>query len=305
MATLGEVAKMGALASVGFIGHKALTKLFCDNILDRFLGSAGTVTPPAAPAVSGLEMLQPYRNVIGGAVVGAAAVWVADKAIKDTRTKMFITAGIATSFVHATAVAILSKFMPQVTGYLAGHDGTAASISAMYGLGAGASLQPHYAPISATGEYFAQNGIGEYFAQNGFGNGLGSYGANPDLMQAAAGYGIVENTNSDHVNPGDDLDRQLSIAEAAAGVGALPAYEAAAGMGKVQPFEASAGIGEYFAQNGFGAVSTVPPTADTWIPGSVDGQIWAGTRSISQGQSANELNSAGILETSGNNGVFG
>jgi hypothetical protein len=310
MATAKEVLKIGALTTAGFLAHKAVTKLFTDNVLDRILGSSGVVTPPAPAATSGLEALQPYRTVLGGAVVAALGVYAANKLVKDVQTKMFVTAGIATSFVHSLAVTILAKMAPGASGYLSGHDATAVNISAMYGLGAGASLQPQYASIRGMGEYFAQNGLGEYFAQNGLGeyfaqnglgeyfaqNGLGAYTGNPDLMQAAAGYGTVDNPNSNIIDPGSDLDHQLSIAEAAAGVGAVQPFEAAAGFGALQPFEAAAG---------FGAVSSVSPTADTWIPGTSNPQLWAGTVGISEGQARNEMNSAGILETAGNAGVFG
>ena len=319
MATAMAVMKIGAVTTLGFLGHKLATKLFTDNVIDKIFGSSGAVTPPAPAATHGLEALQPYRTIIGGAAMAAAGIWATNRFVKDVRVKMFITTGIATSLMHSVAVSLLAKFVPSYTGYLSGHDATAVNLAAMYGVGGGASIMPEYHPIgeyfaqNGLGEYFAQNGLGEYFAQNGLGeyfaqNGLGAYTGNPDLMQAAAGYGAVDNPNSNIIDPGSDLDRQLSIAEAAAGVGAVAPYEAAAGFGRVQPFEAAAGFGRvqpFEAAAGFGAVVTVPPTADTWIPGTSDGELWAGTVAIQQGQSANELNSAGILETSGNQGVFG
>jgi hypothetical protein len=309
MATAKEVLKIGALTTVGFLGHKAATKFFTDQILDRIIGSSGVVTPPAPAATSGLEGLQPYRSVIGGAVMAALGVYAVNRMVKDVQTKMFVTAGIATSFVHSLAVTVLNRVAPASAGYLSGNDASAVNMAAMYGLGAGASIMPEYTPINGLGEYFAQNGLGEYFAQNGLGeyfaqNGLGAYTGNPDLMQAAAGYGTVDNPNSNIIDPGGDLDQQLSIAEAAAGVGAVAPYEAAAGFGRVQPFEAAAGFGAAPALPGR-RVSVVPPTADTWIPGTSDGALWAGTVAISKGQSADEMMSAGILETAGNQGVFG
>ena len=303
MATAMAVMKIGTVTTLGFLGHKLATKLFTDNVVDKIFGSSGVVTPPAPAATSGLEALQPYRTIIGGAAMAALGIWATNRFVKDVRVKMFVTTGIATSLMHSVAVSLLAKFTPQYTGYLSGHDATAVNLAAMYGLGGGASIMPEYHPIGF-GEYFAQNGLGEYFAQNG----LGAYTGNPDLMQAAAGYGALDNPNSNIIDPGSDLDRQLSIAEAAAGVGAVAPYEAAAGFGRVQPFEAAAGFGRvqpFEAAAGFGSVVTVPPTADTWIPGTSDGELWAGTVAIQQGQSANELNSAGILETGGNQGVFG
>jgi hypothetical protein len=323
LATAKAVLKIGALTTAGFIAHKAVTKVFTDQVLDRLFGTGAPALPaapaaaPAAPAISGLEAFRPYKSVIGGAVMAALGVYAVNRYVKDAQTKMFVTAGIATSLVHSVAVMALTKVAPQYAGYLAGDDATSVRIASLYGLGAGASIMPEYHQIgeyfaqNGLGEYFAQNGLGEYFAQNGLGeyfaqNGLGAYTGNPDLMQAAAGYGTVDNPNSNIVDPGGDLDRQLSIAEAAAGVGAVQPFEAAAGFGAFQ--EAAAGFGRvqpFEAAAGMGSVSVVPPTADTWIPGASNGQLWAGTMAVSHGQSHNEMNSAGILETSGNQGVFG
>lgn len=294
----------GAIATAGFMAHKVVTKVFCDQVCDRLFGSAAKATPPAT---SGLEMLQPYRAVIGGAVTGAIGIGVTHAVVKDARTKMFLTAGIATSFLQTLAVTLLNKFAPAQAAYLAGaDDGTAARLSAMYGLGAGASIMPQYAPI---GEYFqGTNGLGEFFTQGM--QGLG-YTGNPDLYQAAAGVGAMD-AQSNHIDPSSNLDRELTIAEAAAGVGSV--YQAAAGMGALKPFEASAGTGEYFAQNGVGEffsqmqglgnVQSVQ-AADTWIPGTSAGQLWAGVRPVSDPQSAHEMVSAGILQSGGNQGVFG
>jgi len=289
----------GAIATAGFAAHKVLTKVFCDQVCDRLFGSAAKATPPAT---SGLEMLQPYRSLIGGAVTGAIGIAVTQSVVKDQKTKMFLTAGIATSFLQQLAVTVLNKVAPQHVAYLAGtEDATAARLSAMYGLGGGASIMPNYTSIGG--------GMGEYFSQSM--QGLG-YSGNPDLYQAAAGVGAME-AQTNHIDPSSNLDHELTIAEAAAGVGSV--YQAAAGMGRgPQPFEASAGmgefftaqsgVGEYFAQSGLGAIATLP-TADTWIPGTTKGALWAGVRPVNDPQSENQMVSAGVLQSGGNQGVFG
>jgi hypothetical protein len=153
------------------------------------------------------------------------------------------------------------------------------------------------------GEYFSESvsGLGEFFAESV--NGLGNYGGNPDLYQAAAGYGAVAFDNANHVDPSSNLDRELSLAEAAAGVGQV-AYQAAAGVG--QAYQAAAGIGEYFSEavSGLGAIATLPK-ANTWIPGMADGKIWAGVRPVDEGQSQNAMVPAGVLQSGGGQGVFG
>lgn len=313
MAPVLFVLKTGGIALAGFAGHKTLSNLFTSQILNRIFGSPAQIvaTPAAtavvAPATSGLGGLSidpQYQRLAGSFVVAVGGIYATAKLVKDPTARNTLMTGMALSFMHTLGSALLTKFAPQYAGILAGpEDGTAARLSAMYGmrgLGAGTSIQPHYAPINGMGEYFqGTNGLGEYFqGTNGLGeyfdsgmNGLGSlpafeaaagYGANPDLMEAAAGMGS-QSAPTNHVDPHGDLDRELTIAEAAAGVGAVQSYEASAG---------------------FGNISSLPSTS-TWVPGTSNGQLWAGTRSISSPQSATEMVPAGILQTDGGQGVFG
>ena len=307
METLRAAFANGALITAVFVAHKALTKVVCKIVCDRLFGAPGTATEPAeAPATDGLEALQPYRNTIAGAFTAALGIGLTNMFVRDVRVKMMITGGMATSFLHTVLVTVLDRVSPEAAAALSGsEDAEAARLSAMYGLGAGTSILPHYDPI---GEYFTEqvSGLGEYFTENV--SGLGQYTNNPDLYQAAAGYGAVNDANSNHIDPSSDLDRELSIAEAAAGVG--QAYQAAAGMGQaVEPFEAQAGgggVGEYFTEqvSGLGGIARVP-TADTWVPGTSDGQLWAGVRAVEQPQSSHAMTRAGILTSGGNQGVFG
>lgn len=309
------VAKTGAVITLGFAGHKALQKLLSDMVFSRIFGApAAPPTPeqpngaPAQAGIGALEFLSPYRGLISGALTVAAGVLLTNKLVKRQETRMLITGGMAASFLHTVLVTLLDRVAPAAAGYLSGYsDGTAARLSAMYGLGAGTSIQPHYSPIGeyfteggAMGEYFTEGmgHLGEYFTEGGAMGAVGNYGSNPDLYQAAAGFGAMDYSNGNHVDPSSDLDRELTIAEAAAGVGALPApraFQAAAGMGAVQPYEASAGIG---------AIARVP-TADTWVPGTTDPQLWAGVRGVTRPQAASEMTPAGVLQTDGGQGVFG
>lgn len=312
------VLKTGSIALGGLVAHKLITNLVTQQVFNRIFGApaavvavspttTATVTPPTN-GLGGLSLDPQYQKLGASFLVAGLGVFASAKLIKDAGTRNTVMTGIAVSFAHTLLTAALAKFAPQYSDMLSGDaDGTAARLSAMYGLGAGTSLQPRYASIGRPmGEYFsATNGLGEYFsATNGLGEyfsssvsglglpsyeaaaGMGAYGSNPDLMEAAAGMGARDAMNTNHVDPHGDLDRELTIAEAAAGVGALPAYEAAAGF------------------RGMGDVSTVQST-DTWIPGTSDGQLWAGTRGISNPQSSTEMVPAGILQTDGGQGVFG
>lgn len=292
----GGVLKVGAVLFAGFAAHRLLTNLFDRQVLSRLLPA------PAPATVSGFG-LQENKGILASVLIGAVGAFAASKVIKNQETKKLVIGGMVASALHGIVMSVLRSVAPTGADMLAGpEDGTAARLSAMYGLGAGASIMPRYAPINGMGEYFREpmNGLGEYFREpmNGIGeyisatNGLGTYEQNGDLFQAAAGMGSHD-YNGNHIDPSGDLDRQLTIAEAAAGVGAVAPFEAAAGL--MGPIQAAAG---------FGAIDTVP-SGDTWIPGTTDGQLWAGARAITQGQSATEMTPAGVLQTDGGQGIFG
>jgi len=276
-----------------------LTNVFANQVLARLLPA------PAAPAATSGFDLSGQSGLIASLIVGAGGSFLASKVIKNPETKKMVIGGIVVSTIQGVVMSLLRAFMPSAANALSGpEDGRAARLSAMYGLGAGASIMPRYGVINGLGEYFREpmNGLGEYFREpvNGLGeyinatNGLGTYEPNSDLYQAAAGFGSHD-YQGNHIDPSGDLDRQLTIAEAAAGVGAVSPFEAAAGIG---PMQAAAGM------RGFGDIATTP-SGDTWIPGSVEPQLWAGARAISNGQSATEMTTAGILQAEGGQGIFG
>lgn len=296
--------KSGVLITAGLVGHKLLTGLVRDMI---FKPAVETVEESSSSetVTAGLGQVKTWSSVIVGAGVAVAGILAANKLIKTAETRRLVQGGIAASFIHTLIVNLLDMWgQPEAAGVMSGlDDGTAARISAMYGLGRGTSIQPEYAPIGeyfnsgvqGMGEYFAAAGLGEYF--NSGVQGLGAvkpyeasagvganYGMNPDLYQAAAGLGNEMQHQGNHIDPSSDLDRELTIAEAAAGVGAS-VYQAAAGFGATP-------------------VRTVPRSS-TWIPGMSDAPIWAGVRAIDDPQSRNELLTAGVLQTDGGQGVFG
>jgi len=302
----GDFIKMSGIILLGFGVHRLLT-----NLLDRQL-LARMMPAPAAPVATSGFNLSSQTGLISSLLVGAGGSFAASKLIKNQETKKLVIGGMIASTLQGVIMSLLRQFAPSGADMLSGpEDATAARLSAMYGLGAGASIQPRYAPIGqyfrqpvrGIGEYFREpmSGLGEYFTEpmSGLGeyiaatNGLGTYENNSDLYQAAAGFGNHD-YNGNHIDPSGDLDRQLTIAEAAAGVGRIPSFEASAGMG-AGPMQAAAG---------FGAIDTVP-SADTWIPGTTDPELWAGVRAVTEPQAATEMTPAGILQTDGGQGIFG
>lgn len=305
-----------ALVAVGgWVAGRALANTV--SMVVAKLGAAAPAAAPASPAVQGLgNVALNYAGVIGSLVAAGVQIPLTMKFVEDPATRQALVTGAVVSLFHGLVKGLLPK---SFSDFLSGDD-TAAKLSAMYGvrgLGQGTSIMPHYQPITGYGEYLAaQNGMGmgeyfstpmgEYFStpMQGMGEyfesgvqGLGNYTQNPELYQAAAGYGEVMTGNTNHIDPGSNLDRELSIAEAAAGIGT--AYEAAAGYrgyGALPPYEAQAGLG--------GGIETVP-TASTWIPGTTNGQLWAGVRAVDRSQEETAETPAGVLSTPGGSGILG
>lgn len=288
------------------------------NIVSRALARLGAEAPPPEAATpenavtAGLgQLANGYSGAIGGVVAAGIGVPIIMKFVDDPNTKQALIGGVVISAAQMVAVSLLKGVAPGLTDFLSGDD-TAAKLSAMYGyrgLGQGTSIMPRYAAINGMGEYFAPsnavNPMGEYFATPMAGGqlgeyfesgvmGLGNYTPNQEAYQAAAGYGDVQTHNTNHVDPGSNLDHELTLAEAAAGIG--------------QPYQAAAGIPWYEAQAGMrglgDGISTVP-TSSTWIPGSSYPELWSGVRSVSEPQQQTAETPAGILSTPGGSGILG
>lgn len=319
--------KVGGTITAGFVGHKAISHILNTIVFDRLLTpmlasqaaesaaeETAVVAPAAAPAAAAQaaegvgEIATVVRSTVGGGIAAIAGVMLANALIGDQETKQLVAGGVVASFVHGLLVTALEGLVPDVVPMLSG-DGTAARLSAMYGVGA--SIDPRYTPISGYGEYLAErDGVGEYF-ESGI-SGLGNYGANPDIYEAAAGYGSIYEAAAglgNHIDPSSNLDHELTMAEAAAGVGQLympptVTSDQAPALAPYSPiYEAQAGIGEYFESgiSGFGDVAALP-SADTSVPG---GQLWAGARAVTRDQGSTALTPAGILETPGGAGILG
>lgn len=308
--------KTGGFIAAGVISHKFFAG-FLKNLLVAKTASveANAVvdaqTDGTAPA-AGLGLLPasmvPYAGIISGGIAAAAGVYLVSKTVKDSQTRQLVAGGMVASFLHTIIVDLLKKSAPgfaqQVSG-LGASDANAVRLSAMYGMGGPTSIEPMYSQIHGMGEYFSSgvNGLGEYFSSgvNGLGSpdyaaagmgeyfssgvsGLGEYGSNPDIMQAAAGYGALDmGSNSNHLDPSSNLDQALSIAEAAAGVGSMGPMQAAAGLGNVGTVRSS----------------------QTWIPGESNAQIWAGVRPVERSQGQTMMIPAGTLQSGGGQGIFG
>lgn len=315
MEALSGAFTTGLVITGGFLTHKLLTKGLCWLIDQVFPPPSPVVTmdEPEPEATDGIaEAIAPYKDLLCGIVVAGVGIAGTNMILKEAKynqTKLLICGGMATSLLHTVIVTALDQFAPAAATYLSGYDSdsTAARLSAMMGTGA-VTIQPMYDPISGLGAsqspFEAAAGMGEYF-ESGV-EGLGNYVNNPDVYQAAAGMGAGPEYQGNHIDPTSDLDSQLSVAEAAAGVGQTPSmYQAAAGMGEymLNPAAPMSGLGEYLTATGDGVQAL--PTTSTWIPGESDPQLWAGVKSVDRAQGATAMDPGGILSTAGGAGILG
>ena len=320
MSKLRTTMASAVFITTGFMGHKALTYGLCDKLLKPMLQKAngnGAAAPAPTSGLGGGDALEKALPILCGGVTAVAGLWAVNKFAPAKRAGE-LGAGMLASWLHTTLVTVLDMAAPAqaatVMPYIAGYNtaSTAAAIGRYrrrrgvrgvgdYFSGTGAvdpnraSILPHYAPTgrpggmqqavaqAGTGEYFAASGMGEYFATGV--QGIGQYEpAGPLVTQAAAGLG-QEIQNG--IMP-DQADAALTLAEAAAGTGG------------------TRGVGEFFsARPGAGGEweKYRVPTSSTWVPGTSDPELWAGTKSASDSVGQSKI-PAGILESASGNGIF-
>lgn len=187
--------KIGALAGVGFMGHRALTKIVSGKLLSQ------------VPQLS-TGTLAPYKDVISGLLVAAAGMFAVDKFAKKQAAE--VNAGIFVSLVQSVVVTVLTQLnQPAVAAALSGYPD--AEGRAYRGFG-------EYVPVSGFGDLPARSRYGgRMLAQAAAG-----YGAVPMLTQAAAGYGAVPQLTQAAAGVGEYV---------AQGVEGIGDYEMVAGMG--------------------------------------------------------------------------
>lgn len=226
---LKQLLKVGAKMALGFMGHRALTYVVSEQLLAKVeIFSTGS--------------LSEYRGIIGGAIAAVGGVALVSKFAPAHAAQ--IGAGIMTSLVHATIVAVLKKIgQPNVAGYLAAYpdaEGHAYHSMAGYGGYGAYELVPG---MSGMGEYDYYNqysglgqltqaaaGTGEYFMPGL--QGIGEY-------EAVEGYGALgqQPYTDEGIHPNlNAAEHALTVAEAAAGVGDLPLQST------VDPYQVAAPI---------------------------------------------------------------
>lgn len=292
MASLKQLGVTAAFAVTGFVAHKVLTRL-------GIIGLNKALTPAPTAGIGAGDWkatVAKWSPILVGGVVAAVGVAAVSKLAPKRRNEL--GAGMIVSFFHTSILTVLgmvdSPDVQKAAQWIAGYDssGTAASIGryrrAVAGLGDArqVSTLPMYAPTGrrggiqqavagrGTGEYFQTSGLGEYFASGV--QGIGAYElAGPLVTQAAAGLG---QRIDDGIRPDANLDAVLTLAEAMAG----------------------GSMGEYYSAEPDGSPYSLPED-DQWVPNN---PLWAGTKSAADSPETSEI-PAGILETSGGNGIFG
>lgn len=301
----------GLWVTGGFVTHKVITNLICDPIFDLFKPKNGN----GAEATSGMEMtLDTWKKPLCGLGVLLVGLPVTNMVAKKRSVE--IGAGMMASWIHSIVVAAVgmsgnAKAIQAVgelptrydwTGRKWPYTGSRAAALGRRRRGMGASHQtsimPRYTPIkpkafgayqaaagqyqqaaagqyqqAAAGEYFTPAATGEYFAPANT-QGVGQYEGAGQLSMPRD-----NSTITDGIRPDSNLDREMDIMEAAAGL--------------------RGGVGAYTQYGGGGQAENVP-TQSQWIP---NGPAWAGELQVDATQQTSEL-SAGILNKPGGNGVL-
>lgn len=287
MANLKNAFKTGLVVGAGFLTHRVVTNLVADKLL--------------AETFAGNQHLNTWRKPIIGLGVMAVGIPLAGMVAKKRAIE--IGAGMVASWLQSSIVAAFAMAeQPEAVNALSDY-----SNSRVYQLrgnsrrrfrrnhGHQTSIMPRYQPVSGyqqaaagyqqaaagyqqaaagMGEYFAA-ATGEYFAPPSL-QGVGAYEAAGTLaMQATAG---TRQHIDDGIRPDSDLDHQMDMMEASAGL---------------------RGLGEFYEANRNNVEQRVGQQSQ-WVP---NGAIWAGESRIDASQMTSEL-SAGILMRQGGNGVL-
>jgi len=194
-----QVLKIGGVVVVGYVAHRALSRVVSDSLLSK-VSSLQSGTGAA------------YRDVIAGALVAAVGVPVAAK-VAPGDAKM-LGAGMAASLLQNAIVTVLSQM---------GQD----NVAAYLGDYTNAEGSPQYSGYGSYYEFTPGQVFGEYYSTPG----MSGFGAVPQLYQAAAGQfpgpGIA------HLQQEAAGFGQPALMQAAAGAGEY-IVQGAAGIGEYE-----------------------------------------------------------------------
>lgn len=256
---LMNVLRTGGIATVGYVFHRAVSKI----IEEKLLGG----------------MTMKYKNLLASAGVGAIGVALASRyAPGDSK---MLGAGMAVGFIQSVLQTVLTAAgQEDLVGYL-GNYANAPGNPQYSGMGAYYEFYPHQvysnvAPDAAS--------LGEYYSTPQ--PGLSGFGADPplNLYQAAAGMGGPEQLPNLH--------------QAAAGMGQLEVTQAAAGLGAPPMLtQAAAGAGEYIVTGaeGIGEYEAVTPqyTRAVAIDEGIQPDLTSAEYALSVAEAASGIGSSG------------
>lgn len=302
MSDLTAVLKTGLVVGAGFLVHRLVTNLLVDYVVEPQVVSKIT-DANTKKYVKAAEKTLVGLLVLGGGVLASSAL---------PKLRMELGAGMVASIVQqllidALTVANQATAAKEISGY---STSLAYSLHGAYEHNA-VSLMPGYTPVNGYGEYFAPTagmgafqqaaagtgeyfqaaagmgatfqqaaaGTGEYFAPAGL-KGIGQYeGAGEEALLPSGAPTVI----TDGIRPDSNLDRELDLMEAAAGL------------------HGRRGTGEYITaqrRGGGGYTEAIVGQQSQWIP---NGPMWAGTLDAADSAATSEI-PAGILATQGGNG---
>ncbi len=236
MQELKGALKLGAMITVGYVGHRALTKVINDQLVEKIKYFKENE--------NGIK----YRDLFSATLTALGLIPLVMLGAKKLKVKPVpLAAGVAASFIHGTIIKALgyttNESAQKAIPYLSAYPNAGGSAYGSY-----YEFQPHQM-YNGTGAYYEtpqMSGFGQVRqAAAGYGSSpmltqaAAGYGASPMLTQAAAGTGeyiasgvngigeyeeVATSTQLMSVDEGiypntQTAEQALSIAEAAAGVG--------------------------------------------------------------------------------------
>jgi len=220
---LKEALKIGGIVVVGYAAHRALTKVFAEQVLGKLDAfKSGT--------------LGAWRDAIAGLIVAAAGVPLAVKLIPGESAAA--GAGMAASFLHGIIIKALTEAgQPEVASYLAAYPDATGPAYKLSGVGSYYTFRPHQM-MSGMGEYITQSPNLRY---NQLTQPVAGFGQNGGAIvtQPAAGTGEYLVYGAEGV--GDYSEVPISPTPMAWDEGVLPTLDAAERALNVM--EAAAGVG--------------------------------------------------------------
>ena len=218
MVELKNALKLGVLVTVGYVAHRAVTKLLSEQVLGKIdMFATGNMAK--------------YRSILSSVVTALIGIPVTVRVAPKQAVP--VAAGMAASLIHGAIIEALSQAgQADAAAYLSNYPNAEGSAYGSY-----YTFQPHevYSGVGSYYELPAMQGFGQSPLVTQAAAGYGQLHDN-QLMQAAAGYGQLHDNQLMQAAAGYGQNQSPLVSQAAAGTGEYIAY-GVSGIGEYDEVE--------------------------------------------------------------------